>query len=89
MRHAPGAATTVRLEHGDAVLRVAVQNAPPVAATTPNLTGAGYGLTGIRERVRAVGGRMDAASTPDGGYRLAVELPVHVPVRTEPTGGAR
>lgn len=89
MRHAPGAATTVGLEQGDAVLRIAVQNTAPVAPTTPNLVGAGYGLTGIRERVRAVGGRMDAASTPDGGYRLAVELPVHVPVRTEPTGGAR
>lgn len=89
MRHAPGAATTVELEQGDAVLRIAVQNTAPVAPTTPNLVGAGYGLTGIRERVRAVGGRMDATSTPDGGYRLAVELPVHVPVRTEPTGGAR
>lgn len=36
----------------------------------------GHGLTGMRERVASVGGRVDAAIGPDGRFRLAAVLPV-------------
>jgi signal transduction histidine kinase len=42
---------------------------------TPCLSG-GTGLSGLRERVTALGGRLDAAPAPDGGYVLLAELPV-------------
>lgn len=42
-----------------------------VGAVTP-----GHGLTGMRERVSAVGGRVDAAVGPDGRFRLAAILPL-------------
>lgn len=36
----------------------------------------GHGLTGMRERVASVGGRVDAAIGPDGRFRLAATLPL-------------
>ena len=37
---------------------------------------AGNGLAGLRERARALRGAVDAAALPEGGYRLAVSVPV-------------
>jgi len=36
---------------------------------------AGSGLSGISERVATLAGRLEAASQPDGGFRLRVSLP--------------
>jgi len=36
----------------------------------------GFGLTGIRERVAALGGSCEMATHPGGGTRIAVELPM-------------
>ncbi|MDA8237003.1 MAG: sensor histidine kinase [Chloroflexi bacterium] len=36
----------------------------------------GSGLAGIRERVEAAGGTLDAGPPPEGGYRLVVVVPV-------------
>ena len=35
----------------------------------------GNGLTGLRERVEAVGGAVEAGAAPDGGWRVAVSVP--------------
>jgi signal transduction histidine kinase len=35
----------------------------------------GFGLLGLRERARQLGGRVAVASTPGAGYSLRVELP--------------
>ncbi|MEJ2869913.1 histidine kinase [Actinomycetospora sp. OC33-EN08] len=37
--------------------------------------GSGYGLVGLRERLAAVGGTLDAGPRADGGWRLRAELP--------------
>ncbi|MFK4100540.1 hypothetical protein ACI2L1_10770 [Streptomyces sp. NPDC019531] len=39
--------------------------------------GGGYGLIGMRERVRSTGGRIRAGHRPQGGYQVVVELPYH------------
>ncbi len=39
-------------------------------------TTGGFGLLGMRERVTSVGGEFDAQPLPDGGFRVAVGLPV-------------
>jgi signal transduction histidine kinase len=36
----------------------------------------GVGLTGMRERVTALGGRLRAAPRPEGGFTVRAELPV-------------
>jgi signal transduction histidine kinase len=38
---------------------------------------AGYGLVGIRERVKLYGGEMTAGDAEDGGFRLRARLPLN------------
>jgi two-component system sensor histidine kinase DesK len=40
---------------------------------SPAGTPAGNGITGLTERLAAVGGWVDAGPTPSGGYRLRAE----------------
>lgn len=35
----------------------------------------GFGLTGLRERLEAIGGRLHAANRPEGGFLLRAEIP--------------
>ncbi|SEG91629.1 Signal transduction histidine kinase [Nonomuraea solani] len=73
VRHAPGARTTVTISGGDGELTVEVVNEPPAApAATP---GSGLGLIGMRERVAALGGRLTAAATGEGGFAVRAVLP--------------
>jgi len=37
----------------------------------------GYGLDGLRERIEMLGGQLEAAPHPDGGFQLVVEIPNH------------
>jgi signal transduction histidine kinase len=73
-RHAgPDARARVRLARSDGVVEVEVRDdgrgsADPVRA--------GGGLTGMRERAAALGGRFEAGGTPTGGFRVWASLPV-------------
>lgn len=74
-KHAPGAPVTVALRRDgdDVVVRVANDTPPvPLAASADVM---GYGLVGLDERVRLVGGTLDARSTPDGGFAVVARLP--------------
>ncbi|PWR08915.1 two-component sensor histidine kinase [Micromonospora acroterricola] len=76
-RHAAGAAVRVTVHAGRSTLAVRVQNAPADAtdARPGTETGAGHGLTGMRERAVSLGGTFTAGPLPDGGYAVTAELP--------------
>ncbi|MGW4003176.1 sensor histidine kinase [Streptomyces nigra] len=77
LRHAPGASAQVEVGYvlGGLGLRI-VNGSPPAPALVKPSPGAGHGITGMRERVSMLNGRMTAAATDDGGYEVAVFLPV-------------
>lgn len=74
MRHAAGARTLVRIEGGVDEIIVEVVN-PEGVDVAPTRRGGGGGITGLRERVRAVGGELDAGPSLDGGFRLGARMP--------------
>lgn len=75
VKHAPGATATVEVVRADGVVSVAVTSSPPVGPPLGLPTG-GRGLTGMRERVAMVGGRLEAGATADGGYVVTAHIPV-------------
>jgi signal transduction histidine kinase len=78
-RHSAGAVElSVRTE--SEVLVIEAANPAPAPAAAP--TGAGYGLIGMRERVRAVGGRLTAGESA-GCFRVRAELPLAAGVDLE------
>ncbi|MGN9910609.1 sensor histidine kinase [Phytohabitans sp. LJ34] len=74
-KHAPGAAVTVRIRHGEAEATVTVRNAPPPAGPLPSVTPGGRGLVGLGERVRLAGGTLTADRLPGGGFEVVARLP--------------
>jgi signal transduction histidine kinase len=72
LRHAGAAATEVTVSVASGQLRVEVVNGP---GTQPGLAG-GRGLSGLAERVAALGGTLDTERRAGGGFRLRVWLPV-------------
>jgi signal transduction histidine kinase len=76
LKHAPGAPVTVEMRMAGSTLMVTVENGAP-GPTRLDLarSGGGYGLTGMRDRVLAHGGRFDAGPAGDGGWRVHAVLP--------------
>jgi signal transduction histidine kinase len=76
LRHAgtPPTVVEVRREGGHAVVRV--RNAPPTRHEPRPGPGGGRGVSGLRERVTAVGGRLDAGPTEQGGFELRATIPL-------------
>ncbi|MBF5082159.1 sensor histidine kinase [Quadrisphaera sp. INWT6] len=65
----------------------------PAAEAELDLPGSGTGLLGVDERAVLLGGRAEHGATPDGGYRLQVDLPLtqlapDLGHRPEPGAGA-
>ncbi|WP_375372297.1 sensor histidine kinase [Streptomyces griseomycini] len=77
LRHAPGATARVEVSYvlGGLGLRI-VNGPPPQPSLVKPSPGAGHGITGMRERVTMLDGEMTAGPTDDGGYEVAVFLPV-------------
>jgi signal transduction histidine kinase len=72
-KHAPGAPVTVAVERPAGQLVVRVVNGPGHAAQPA--PGGGYGLVGLAERVRTLGGRLTAEPRLDGGFVVEAVLP--------------
>jgi signal transduction histidine kinase len=78
-RHSSGAPVAVRVLGDDAEVVVEVVNRGATAVPGPRRGDAGFGLVGMRERVRLLGGRLDAGPTDGGGFALTARLPLELP----------
>ncbi|WP_051173911.1 sensor histidine kinase [Amycolatopsis orientalis] len=74
VKHAPGAAVTVRVTRSEGRTDVVVANAAPPAGPLPGRSSGRRGLIGLRERVRLVGGTLRAGPS-GGGFEVAATLP--------------
>ncbi|WP_020139573.1 sensor histidine kinase [Streptomyces sp. 351MFTsu5.1] len=73
-KHADGTLVTMTIDYRPPATRVEVTNpvgAPGQAAAVSS----GYGLVGLRERVHALHGRLDAGPAGAGSWRLAARIP--------------
>ncbi|WP_250008936.1 sensor histidine kinase [Actinoplanes sp. M2I2] len=69
-KHAPGEPVRITVGRHRGDLTLAVENDGAPASCTP-----GHGITGMRERVAAVGGSLRAGPRPTGGFRVTATLP--------------
>ncbi len=77
VRHAATPRCTVTVDYRDTELRLEVADSGRGSAAP----GAGYGITGMRERVTLLGGEFTAGPRPEGGWRVTARLPL--PERSE------
>jgi signal transduction histidine kinase len=75
-RHAGPATATVRVSYGDGDLTVQVDDDGRGPAPHDVAAGSGKGIVGMRERVAALGGDLQAGPRPGGGFRVSARLPV-------------
>lgn len=89
LKHAPGSSVDVCLEYAPEHVRVTVADTGPHAvpaqrarsprsdaARATEHTGAGVGLTGMRERAALYGGELSAGRNADGGFEVSLTLPL-------------
>jgi signal transduction histidine kinase len=76
IRHsnASRADVSLRRDADDLVVEI-VDDGTPTANGSSVRSAPGYGLVGMAERVRAVGGRLDHGPAPGGGFRVRAVLP--------------
>jgi len=82
-KHAAGQPVAVRLDYGDADVRLTVRNGlPPGAGAVPpadvSTVNGGYGLTGMHERLRLLNGTLEAGRRDDQ-WIVTAELPRRQP----------
>ncbi len=73
--HAQAQHVQVRLTTMPERIQLVVEDDGQGFDTSQNITQGHYGLIGMNERVRLLGGRLQISSTPGAGTRLEVEIP--------------
>ena len=76
IKHAGGATTTVTLSWGEDALELRIADRGDGGAS-PRLAGAGHGLIGMRERIRAVSGELEAGPCAAGGFEVVARVQLH------------
>jgi signal transduction histidine kinase len=75
VKHADATGVEVSVSDRDGVLALTISD-DGVGGADPG----GSGLTGLRDRVDALGGKMSVVSPPGEGTRIDVQLPIELPV---------
>ena len=84
-RHAGAASASVHLHYTPDTLSVQVDDdgtgtvTSNGTSTVTRSSGPGLGLVGMRERVSALGGRLQAGPQDGGGFQVRAELPARAP----------
>jgi two-component system sensor histidine kinase DesK len=77
LRHSSSGRARIRIGRSGDNATADIEDDGPAAARQ-TIGGAGNGLKGLAERVRAGGGQFRAGPTAAGGYHVSVELPLEV-----------
>jgi signal transduction histidine kinase len=80
MKHAPGSTVDLRLSIQAGALEIELCDSGARAPSRLAATGSGLGLSGMRKRIEALGGELDAGPVSGGGWRVRAHVP------TTPTG---
>jgi signal transduction histidine kinase len=76
VKHAPGSRVTVAVSAAGGTVQVAVEDYAELPALPPGERAGGQGLLGMRERVAAFGGELDAGPAGDHpGWRVRARIP--------------
>ena len=77
VRHAHASAASVQVDHRDGRVEVAVRDDGSGSdADGSQGREPGHGIAGMRERAEALGGRLSAGASSDGGFLVTASLPV-------------
>lgn len=74
--HAASAHVTIRYERDRLTVEVVDDGCCAAVLDRDRSDGSGYGIAGMRERVVALGGELEAGSRAEGGFRVCACLPV-------------
>ena len=74
LKHARANRADVTLRYAPDELAIEIRDDGAGSAAGSN--GPGYGLVGVRERVKIYGGTMTSGAAPDGGFVLDARLPL-------------
>jgi signal transduction histidine kinase len=75
LRHSPGATASVSIVYQRDGLRVTIEDDGLGQASDFAGEGSGYGIVGMQERARALGGELEAGPRPGRGFRVHASLP--------------
>lgn len=76
LKHAAGAPIRIAVDGDETTVTVTVENGPRTRESSGlETTGGGFGLEGLRQRLRALDGSLAAGPTEGPGWRLAARLP--------------
>lgn len=76
IQHAPGASISVGLTAEPDSVRLAIENGPGAGPKRAERTGSGHGLVGMRERAAMLAADLEAGERPDGGFLIALTVPL-------------
>ena len=82
LRHAGPVDTSMSLLAESDRLTLSIVSSPPTSQPPAQTPGGGLGIPGMRERMGAVGGTLEAGPTADGGFAVTARVP------SGPIGGA-
>ncbi|WP_340682672.1 histidine kinase [Amycolatopsis coloradensis] len=76
-KHARNADTRIRMIHGPEEFRLIITNQRPPSSPAPDsLPGGGFGIIGLQERIRLIGGTLSCGATLNGGYEVEAVIPL-------------
>jgi signal transduction histidine kinase len=75
MKHAPGSTVELRLAVRAGAVEIELSDSGAKGPSALAKTGSGLGLGGMRERIEALGGTLEAGPVVGGGWRLHARVP--------------